>query len=110
MNIKITSIEVDDDYLSAVMETALDAGHTHGIGYWAEVESDIKYDAEVRIVSMTVVDRDSHKRFKLDRAAIKNGVLVALQRGNDILKTDDLDGPTADIIVQCACFNDVLYG
>jgi hypothetical protein len=36
-DIRVTAIDVTDDFASRVLETALDAGHTHGIGYWAEI-------------------------------------------------------------------------
>lgn len=36
--LKIAEIEVTLDALANVIETAIDAGHTHGIGYWARVE------------------------------------------------------------------------
>lgn len=37
--LKILTIDVTAQALSTVLETALDAGHTHGIGYWARVEA-----------------------------------------------------------------------
>jgi hypothetical protein len=41
---------------------------------------------------------------------IKQGVLVALNAGDNVLDTENLDGPMADTIVQYACFGELVYG
>lgn len=114
-DIEITNIKVTCDFLSRVLETAVEAGHTHGIGYWADVtkikEHKTSSDHDARFVSLSITDRDTNKTYVVNHGDVTIGILAALRHGHtQVLKTDDLDGPTADIIVQCACFQEVLYG
>ena len=109
-DIVITSIQVKDDFLSNVLQTALDAGYTHGIGYWADW-GHVTADKSDKLVKVEIFDRDTDKKYTLERSDVLRGILSALNHGHkSVLDTDNLDGPTSDIILQCACFNEVLYG
>ncbi len=108
--ITVTNVSASHNYLSNVLATARDAGTTHGIGYWANIE-DAEYDSRGLLRVLHLVEREGLKRYRVSHPKLTRGILVALQAGHvNVLKTDDLDGPTADTIIQFACFQELKYG
>lgn len=117
-DVRILAVDATDDWCSRVMETALDAGITFGIGYWAAIGDDIVYEPrlnfetkahEERVKSFAVID--DGKRHQVTRLVIRNGLLLALQGGWSIKQlTEDLDGPTSDVVIQFGIFNEQKYG
>lgn len=116
----IRTVTITPDLASRVLETAIEAGHTHGIGYWADVER-VRRRAD-RIVALIVTDRDEDDpakgaQYDITIGKVAEAVEAILQdpakchaRGFvKQLLTDDLDGPLSDAIVQVACFGEVKY-
>jgi hypothetical protein len=95
--LKIVSIDVTLDALSNVMETAISAGHTHGIGYWAEVKH-IEYatlpkkPSEERVSFMVLRDVEGG-----GAAEATNTSPYRLQRGDPKLKAREVRVTTATI-------------
>lgn len=138
--LKITGASLTLDARCRVLETAVDAGATFGIGYWANVlqEKHLELDGEKRVGWVLIEDHegagetdatpDSRLRTAADRSPGRIGIntdniehavaaMLADPEGcgcggviAQFLNSDGLDGPLADCIVQVACFGKVIYG
>lgn len=134
----IVQVNADVDLRSRVMETAIEAGHVHGMGYWGDVVKVYrgKGSRKGRIVGLLIRDREEAGLTDADRDSLyitqkragrevwvhSTDIEVAIQKmlrdpkGCQCqglirqLTTDDLDGPLAEAIVQVACFGKVIYG
>jgi hypothetical protein len=105
-----------------VLTTALDAGHTHGIGYWAAT-SKVKRNAKGEVTAFDVLDQGEAQKTlvtKTVRASdVEAAVLKMLHDGgkkthcrgflHQLLRFE-VDGPLADAIMQVIVFGDVVYG
>ena len=138
--LKITGISLALSARSDVLETALDAGYTHGIGYWADFKQGkrVDIDGESRLGWINLFDRegagktdstpDSRYRVGVNQEPEHIGIngehieqavakMLADPDGCDclgwvsqLLDPDSLDGPLSDAIIQVACFGKVIYG
>lgn len=117
--LKITGITVTADACEQVFTTALDAGHTYGIGYWVNAAkftpSKPTRTGEGGI--LTLIEDEGGKGFRLTGVDIRRAILRILQdsaefpvTAQNMLTQEYIDGLTADIIIQVACFNEVKYG
>lgn len=118
----ITAVKMSLDARCRVMETAIEAGPVHGIGYWAEVKQTkrLELDGEDRIGAMRIkdIEDENGRTFWINGENIEKAVQQMLADpqtrgcGGVIsqMLTDGLDGPLADCIVQVACFGEVVYG
>lgn len=123
---KLAPMKVSEQFASDVIVTAIEAGHTYGIGYWART---LEYHnnpepAWARIEEYDEVTGKGLKQAKLDRDAIQRGIDSLATRKVEVNKqtlgcilaavasddTTDIDGPTADVIVQAAVLGDIVYG
>jgi hypothetical protein len=107
-----------------IMRTAIEAGHAHGIGYWAqESGNSVELVARERLyhVALRFEFPDGSEaqkkaygcKIEIDERDIARGLGLALGGASDAgaqILRGDLDGPSADIIVQLAVFNEVVYG
>lgn len=106
-----------------VMTSAIEAGHTHGIGYWAVVKG-VKRSKDGLIRSILLIDcgdeaeTPKSKRYLLVGSDIDRAVNKMLRdpEGTEsqgwasrLLLDDSVDGPLADAIIQVACFGKVTY-
>lgn len=121
--LKITRIDLDPVAACRVLETAVEAGHTHGIGYWANVVSLVRGRVRVEeesILSITVQDREGDGHcYRLNAGHVERAVakMLALPDRTEsagwtkaLMQEDYPDGPLADAIIQVACFGRVIYG
>jgi len=134
----VTGATLSLDARSDVMETAIEAGHVHGIGYWADVQQtkDIEIEGKKRIGWMWIYDAeggaepdaapDSPYFINTDRkpgyvgingehiqravAKMLTDPELAKDWAGRLLDDDGLDGPLADAIIQVACFGKLIYG
>lgn len=114
--LKVTRIELTEDACFDVMTTAVEAGYTNGIGYWADVDTN---RSGSRVVSMLVKDREDTGRIhKVNQNVVRKAIAAILgnqkETGGEycarmILAHDHLDGPAADVVIQVACFGKVKY-
>lgn len=78
--LKIERISMTSDARLRVMETAVDAGYTHGIGYWADIK---------KIKNLTLVDKPDEQRIGammiLDREGGGEPDLTILGRNNALI-------------------------
>lgn len=116
-----------------ILITAVESGYD-GIGHWATVDSYvepttlIQRDESVPKMSLKYADYplspggamilryedgDEVKKATLDEAAIKRGLEVLstkyLRHWRNIVE-DNHDADTADALVQCAVFGEIVYG
>ena len=115
-----------------IMRTAIEAGYTHGIGYWAEEDGnsvELIENESLFPVKLRFRFKDQHAMLKaggdaatmsteyvstIDERDIARAMGLALggaaaESAVQILR-GDLDGPSADEIVQLAVFNELVYG
>lgn len=113
-----------------VLDTALDAGHTHGIGYWAELTKPITTErvqesvsSRTRTTAITIMDREMEGKpgaeKRINVASIGRAIDAMLRdpKGTEsegwakaLLSEDVPDGPLADAIIQVAFHGKVIYG
>lgn len=114
---KITGVELTQEAVHRIFETAIDAGHTYGFGYWADIKwAEMKVvhqiepeGADPQIVGIVLHERDEpHRKMSLDKATLEAGIAKMLSAGCSL--DDDLDGPTAELILQYAMFGEQVYG
>lgn len=123
----ITGVALAERAASDILQTGVDAGHTHGFGYWGQLK-DIKErilrpvtDAGQSLCELTIMDveADEPKTYVVDIAAVQLAVIKMITdpAGTDsagwtrsFFDDDGLDGPLADAIIQVACFGKVIYG
>jgi len=115
----IKRVELSEEACSDILETAIEAGHTYGFGYWADLLSVNGTCTDARTTAIRIKDRDSGKRFTVSRAKLQAAILSMLQKPDftgcrgiigQLLQDDGLDGPLAEAIIQVACFGSVIYG
>lgn len=102
--IKVRAMSLTPSAMEDILQTAADAGHTFGIGYWAEWHPTNKNKIREHNDSP-----DSKKRgpwIELDHAKLARGCAMALNAGHSL---DDIDGATADIIIQFAALGELRY-
>lgn len=107
-----------------ILRTAVEAGYTYGIGYWSDEDgNEVEYieDDSLFPVKLRFKFKDAHaiekaggKQSTIDERDIARGLGLALggaavESAVQILQ-DNLDGPSADVIVQLAVFGEVVYG
>lgn len=123
------TIDVPDSTCAAIICTAFESGQ-YGIGYWACAE-DVQHGSEdplddLYYKSITLVDAEEAEDWKhvVDYAAIRRGLQAVLSPGFKVNPTmrgyvqsgvvgdnlGDIDGDAADVIVQAACFGEIVYG
>lgn len=127
----ITGIIVTKDAARAILTTAVEAGHTHGFGYWGDAR-DVRRSAGGWVESLTVTEREVYgyeqtphgsatrrtRAIQLDSvqpailAILKDGGVACQCEGlaRRLLDPNGLDGPMADSIIQVICFGAVIYG
>ena len=115
--VKVTDQDIDD-----IMCTALEGG----INYWcwkAEVVGDYlgEYASEqiARGGELKLYDRESDDVYVITQEKLLNGIKLAIEHmyydeynwytANE-LDCCQIDAMVADVIVQCALFDDVIYG
>lgn len=115
--------DIADQLCADILCTALEGG----IGYWSSA-SDIKKSQgeDWQYVSAVLTDCEGDEDWKhvVDYAAIRLGIQRVLDPGfrvNQSIRAAvlscalgpdnaDYDAETADVIVQAACFNEIVYG
>lgn len=134
--LKITKTSATPELCRAILTTALDAGHTHGFGYWAETV-DVEYvkdgNEKGQVLRLRLHPHDDEKMIRRGRKTNPNQsgwiypseIAWALNRIMTEPKEADAvgwaaqmltkdyeypDGPLAEAILQVACFGKVIYG
>lgn len=126
---KITSVQVSYEAACLVLTTAVDAGHTYGFGYWAELlecksnPQGVVYGIKLKDFEGTKMivsnDRDKEGEGWVRQQAIATAIEQMLMDpvGTEaqswvaqLLNEEEPDGPLAEAIVQVACFGKVIYG
>lgn len=119
IGIRITGANTTTEACADVLETAVSAGYTHGIGYWADVESLEQNDAKMPMLILYDTAADVKKEFKITVVEIADAINKMLTNPKEtdslgwterLLDTEHVDGPLADAIVQVACHGKVIYG
>lgn len=126
--LRIVNVELSEEARSGVMVTALEAGTTYGIGYWATVITVDHATIEGKLIIRKLVLDDHEgaekgkqpKRYTLDGESIRRAIQKMFAEPEEaecgtktlaqLLREDYPDGPASDIIIQVACFGKVLYG
>jgi hypothetical protein len=120
--LKIQTVSLTSAAAANVLRTVLDAGHTHGLGYWGTV-SNVRMKKD-QVVSFVVTENEPYTRQKTARtikvtsADVRQAVESMLRDPKACacrglikqLLLDDVDGPLSDAIVQVICFQSVIYG
>lgn len=127
------TIQVPRSVMHDIMRTAIEAGHTYGIGYWAcedgnsveLIERETLYPVALRFTfkDAYAIDKAGGKQSTIDERDIARAIGKALTV-SDLGEYADAgaaeaaaqwlagngDGPSADVLVQLAVFNEVVYG
>lgn len=126
--LKITGVTITPQAASDILQTGVDAGHTHGFGYWGELTearySDSPPTTNSLMTGITIVDHEGAesgkppKTYVVDFDAVQRAVSLMLTspKASDsagwthrLLDDSGPDGPLADAIIQVACFGRILY-
>lgn len=121
----ITGVALTNDAAKSILSTALDAGTTFGFGYWGEA-SHIKRARNGEVTSMVITETEAYggenptpRVFKVHYLEVQRALLLILADGGKATDSgdtaskivrDEVDGPTAEAIVQVMCFGKVIYG
>lgn len=113
----MTTIGLDEDWVEAVLITAFDGG-LGGCWYWAEPDGDDWLITEDNKWSeVLIADRiDPDKKFAVNVELLAEGIKAMNQkqeyyRSNiQRLVTSEFDAGDVDLLVQYACFGEVVYG
>lgn len=113
----VTPQDIDD-----IMVTALEGG----INYWCrkaevvgEYLGEYASDQISRGGSLILYDAESSDHWELNLEKLLNGIQKAIEDNwfddygwydNGVLYTTEIDGEVADVIVQLALFDDVVFG
>lgn len=126
----ITGITLTPEACSDILETAIEAGHTYGFGYWAKLlKTDVSFAKRDAAFFLAITIRETQgpatnpklpgREFTVTHPMLQAAVLKMVQdpkgcgcRGlvPQLLGSDGLDGPIAEAIIQVACFGEVIYG
>lgn len=114
----VSGVRITREAAIRVIETVLDAGHTHGLGYWGKVSNVREKDGHV--VSFSVTEHEPYaegqeaRTRRVTTAEIGPAICRLMNQSNGgwmkQLAADEIDGPLCDAIVQVACFDEVIYG
>lgn len=109
----IERVKLTPEAASSIFQTAIDAGHTYGFGYWAEMEDMTNTGDLVTSITLRELDKPCRKR-TLDITSLELGIAKALNsldsKPAGVLDEDGPDGPTAEAILQWAMFGEQVYG
>ena len=110
-------IEIDNEQIRNALQTAVDAGHTFGIGYWA---ANLEWNAEGNILAWLHEHNDTRdeKQWKYHVLDIERGLHLTLLNppsgfgGQFEIREDEIecDGPGADYFIQMCVFGEQKYG
>lgn len=121
-----TASEVD--FVWSIFVTALESG-IHGVAIWANIKEYRHHEEDKYKARAVIVDHDDGKRHVITLHTIRRG-LDAIDKSDwkkdaDLgmhrsyratahiarlaLDASDIDGPMADLIVQCGLFGEVRY-
>lgn len=121
--LKITGVALTTEGAIDIIESAINAGHTYGFGYWG-VASRVRTN-DKRVVAYDITEHEPYtneekaRTRKVNTAEIKDAVRQMLidPKGTEseawthrLLDDSGIDGPLAEAIVQVACFGKVIYG
>jgi hypothetical protein len=101
----VKTVTLTPEAAENIRQTAADAGYTYGIGYWAEWSPTLK--------NVIREHHDSHEAAErgpwitLSHRLLETGCALALTNGHSL---SDIDGPTADVIIQYAVMKELKYG
>lgn len=137
----ITGATLTPGAAGRIMETAINAGTTHGMGYWAEVRYvgmlEVKPNTPKVIGFIHIrehedsgeIDRavagenngltsspQGQRVFTVNGETLKRAIVKIMSGGEEFgdlagnIVRDEIDGPTAEAIIQVACFGKLVYG
>jgi hypothetical protein len=111
------------DFLCGIITTAVEGG----INYWSHV-SDYQWEWDTAMnftsASVTVHEDESDDEFVIDidkvasaigklvagNVQVRNSLLATLKEANRENEGGEIDADLADIIIQVACFGEIIYG
>lgn len=124
----ITALTVAKDAARNILTTAVEAGHTHGFGYWGNLV-DFVQEADGTYSSLTITEHDAYGDSQPGGDKPRTKVITDDEVAAAVLKmvadggvacdypgfakqllSDDVDGPLAEAVVQVMCFGKVIYG
>jgi len=120
----IKDITLTNDAAADLLTTALEAGHTHGFGYWGNADR-VRWKGN-KVTSMIITENEAYgyghdvpRMFKVDYLKVQAALLLILADGGvacecsgfvDQILTSDIDGACAEAVIQVMCFGKVIYG
>jgi hypothetical protein len=106
----ITGVTLTDEAVDRIFETAIDAGHTYGFGYWARLigtrVAQLPEGGQLRSIGLQ--ERESSLTHWIEKADLERG--IGLMLGEEAIDEDRFDGPQAERVIQYAIFGEVKYG
>lgn len=120
----MAQLRMSEDVAQQIIETAVEAGHTYGIGYWARVDDYRPECAEMAVIEYDESDDTDVSRTKLNHKKLEAVLKLLVSKDLKIPERDrgamlamvatdnescNLDGPMADAFVQLACFGELRY-
>lgn len=121
--LKILKIALPEDEALHVLETAVNAGYTYGIGYWANADL-ITGIGDDKVMALKIEEREEESsetiasRHKLTARSVRRAIEAMLRdpKGTEsdgwtqrLLDGEYVDGPLSDAIIQVACFGKIKY-
>lgn len=111
------SIKFDDKQICEVLQTAIDAGYTYGIGYWG-TRLLWKKKGKLRAVVYEHHDQRNPKKYTRHELDFERGLRMTLMNppggyGGQFEVRDgeiECDGPGADYFIQMCVFGEQKYG
>lgn len=106
--VNIVGIELSGTAFNRIVETAINAGHAYGFGYWAELDG-VEHDGDlITAITLHEYEEEGNLKKTLRNADLQVGLMFAINAGES-LEEDAIDGPWSERILQYAMFGEIKY-
>jgi hypothetical protein len=117
----VQKISLTPELVDRILQTAIDAGHTFGFGYWGQIVKANRNPNTGLLTSVEIVEHDPTPdpdhliQHTVWIRSLRNGILKALAEDQGkwrgaLFDDDALDGPLAELLIQYAMFGEQVYG
>lgn len=116
--LKVERVYLTDEAAHRIFETAIEAGHTYGFGYWGEL---VKVQTGADLIRSIVIKEHEASEGqepilkRLTRAHLERGIVASFNDNDNgvarkIFDDDAIDGPLCELVLQYAMFGKQVYG
>lgn len=122
--LKVERVYLTDEAAHRIFATAIEAGHTHGFGYWGKLV-EVKRSAPMAHIASVVIQEHEGRikgdtfeqpiKARLMRAHLERGIVASFNDNDNgvarrIFDDNAIDGPLCELVIQYAMFGKQVYG